>query len=99
MIQVIHGKSHFEEDGTQIYLVFQPICRYFKKIAGVGGGNCIYLWKSKGLSDERLNSNAASSYSIIPELRFYGTKTRVEFNESCLRQDKVTNSYGTIVNI
>ena len=24
------GKSHFEEDGTQNYLVFQPIVRYFK---------------------------------------------------------------------
>ena len=24
------GKSHFEEDGTQNYLVFQPMCRYFK---------------------------------------------------------------------
>ena len=27
------GKSHFEEDGTQNYLVFQPIRRYFKLIA------------------------------------------------------------------
>ena len=26
------GKSHFEEDGTQNYLVFQPMCRYFKMI-------------------------------------------------------------------
>ena len=24
------GKSHFEEDGTQNYLVFQPMYRYFK---------------------------------------------------------------------
>ena len=23
------GKSHFEEDGTQNYLVFQPMCKYF----------------------------------------------------------------------
>ena len=27
------GKSHFEEDGRQNYLVFQPINRYFKVIA------------------------------------------------------------------
>ena len=26
------GKSHFEEDGTQNYLVFQPINKYFKVI-------------------------------------------------------------------
>ena len=26
------GKSHFEEDGTQNYLVFQPLNKYFKII-------------------------------------------------------------------
>ena len=45
------GKSHFGEDGTQDYLVFQPIQRYFKKIVAAGNGNYIYCWKSKGLSD------------------------------------------------
>ena len=33
------GKSHFEEDGTQNYLVFQPMYRYFKIIADVGIGS------------------------------------------------------------
>ena len=32
------GKNHFEEDGTQNYLVFQPINRYFKLIA-----NTLYI--------------------------------------------------------
>ena len=32
-------KSHFEEDGTQHYLVFQPVYRYLKSVAGVGSGN------------------------------------------------------------
>ena len=73
--------------------------RYFKRIAGVGSGNYIYIWKSKGLSDERLDSITASNYKITPELSFYGTKTRVEFNGSCLKQDKVTLNHGTIVNI
>ena len=51
------------------------------------------------LFDERLNSNTASNYTITPELSFYGTKARVEFNESCLKRDKVTHGPGTIVNI
>ena len=46
-----------------------------------------------GLSDERLNSNTASNYSIIPELSFYGTKTRVKFHGSCLKQDKVSYNH------
>ena len=45
------GKSHFEEDGTQDYLVFQPMYRYFKQIAGVGNDSYIYYWQFKGLSD------------------------------------------------
>ena len=36
------GKSHFEEDVTQNYLIFQPMYRYFKQIAGVGNDNYIY---------------------------------------------------------
>ena len=32
----------------------------------------------------------ASNYKITPELSYYGTKIRLEFNESCLKQDKVT---------
>ena len=62
------GKGHFEEDGTQNYLVSQPIYRYFKRIAGVGSGNHIYFWKSRGLSDEKINSITASNISITPEL-------------------------------
>ena len=60
------SKSHFEEDGTQNYLVFQPICRYFQRIICVGSGNYIYFWKSIGFSDERLNSNAVPNYTITP---------------------------------
>ena len=93
------GKSHFEEDGTQNYLVFQPMYRYFKIIAGVGNGSYIYYWQSKGLSDERINSITASNYSVTPFLDYYGTKTRVEFSGSCLKQDKVTFNHGKIVNI
>ena len=93
------GKSHFEEDGTQNYLVFQLIYRYFRRIVGTGSGIYIYFWKSIGLSDERFNSNTASNNKITPELSCYGTKITVEFNGSCLKQDKVTYSHGKIVNI
>ena len=42
------GKSHFvDNDGTENYLVFQPINRSFKVIANT---NYISSWKFKGLS-------------------------------------------------
>ena len=93
------GKSHFEEDGTQNYLVFQPMRRYFKSIAGVSSGNYIYFWKSKGLSDKIINSITTSNYSITPELSYYDSKIRVKFSESFLKQDKAIYGHGTIVNI
>ena len=77
------GKSHFEEDGTQDYLVFYPIYRYLKRIAGVGNSNYIYYWQSKGLSDEKINSIKTPNHSITPTLDYYVTKIRVEFNGNC----------------
>ena len=55
------GKSHFEEDGTQNYLVFQPINRYFKVIA-----NKLYIssLKSKGLSYETNKPSVTSDNSL-----------------------------------
>ena len=93
------GKSHFEEYGTQNYLVFQPMYRYFKRIAGVDNGSYIYYWQSKGLSDERINSITTSNYSITPFLDFYGTKTRVEFSGSCLKEGSVTFNHKKVVNV
>ena len=59
----------------------------------------VYFWKSKGFSGERINSITTSNYCITPKLSHYGTRTRVKFSGSCLKQDKATYNHGTIVNI
>ena len=69
--------------------------RYFKRVVGVGAGNYIYFWKSKGLSDE----NITSDYSLNPQLSYLGTKTREQFDRSCFKQDKVTFNHKKVVNI
>ena len=43
------GKNYFENDGTQNYLVFQPIDNYLKFNPKTG---LLSEWKSKGLSDK-----------------------------------------------
>ena len=75
--------------------------RYFKIIAGVGNGSHLYYWKSKGLSDEGIDSIETSIYSIIPYLDYYGTKIKlkVKFNGIYLKQDKITYTHGKIVKI
>ena len=70
--------------------------RYFKKI----GNTChIVEWKSKALSEESIKPPARSNNILNPLLNFLGTKTRVEFNGSCLKQDKIAYAHITIVNI
>ena len=59
----------------------------------------IYYWKSRGLSDERINSIKTSDYGNTPNLSYYGTKIRVELNGSCLKQDKAIFDHRTILNI
>ena len=51
------------------------------------------------MSDEKINSIKTSNHSITPNLDYYGTKRRVEFNGSCLKQDKITFNHGKVVNI
>ena len=41
--------------------------KYFKRIEGVGSGNYIYFWKSKGLPNEKLDSITASNYKITQD--------------------------------
>ena len=57
------GKSHFEEDGTQNYLVFQPINRYFKV---TDNKKYISSWKPKGLSDETIKPLATFDNGLSP---------------------------------
>ena len=61
--------------------------RYFKKI---GNAEHISWWKSKGLSDEIIKSPNTSNNSLALELSYIGNKTRVKFDESCLKQNKIT---------
>ena len=90
------GKSHFEEDGTQIDLVFQTMYRYFKLIANT---KYISEWKYKGLSNESIKPPTTSDNSLSPLIDYHGNKTRIKFNEICLKQNKFTYAHRTIVNI
>ena len=90
------GKSHFEENVAQNYLVFQPMYKYFKTINSTDN---ISEWKSKGLSYESIKTPSASNNFLNPLLDNVSTKIRVKFSGSCLKQDKATYNHRTIVNI
>ena len=62
------------EAGSQAYLIFQPLYRYFKIITNTG---YILSWKSKGLSDESIKSPTTSDNSLNPELSYYEYKSKI----------------------
>ena len=73
------GKSHFDEDGPQNYLVFQSILKYFTL-----NSNWITKWKSKGLSNESLEVVSTSDNTLTPSVNYYGDKARLRFTGSVL---------------
>ena len=88
-------KSQFEDDGTENYLVFQPMYRYFVSIC-----NTIYIssLESKGSSDEIIKHPNTSDSILAPALSYIGNKTGVKFDKVCLKQDKITFTHKKIQN-
>ena len=70
--------------------------RYFKMITNT---DYISSWKSKGLSAESIKPPTTSDNSLTPALNYYGTKTRVTFTGSCLKQSKISYNHWKVVNI
>ena len=70
--------------------------RYFKMTTNT---DYISSWKSKGLSSESLKAISTSDNGLTPALNYYGSKTRVKFTGSCLKQSKISYTHGKVVNI
>ena len=89
------GKNHFEEEGTQNYLVFQPMYRYFKAFS--------IIQYVEYVSDENLKDYLMKVLRrllrLITTLSYHDIKIRVKFNGGCLKQPKISYTHGTIVNI
>ena len=60
--------------------------RYFKLSSVAGAADYVLSWQSKGLSNGSIKPPTTSDNSLTPELNFYGTKTKIKFTRSCLKQ-------------
>ena len=94
------GKQYFDEgNGKQNYLVFLPLRKYFK-LNPVADAACYVLsWQSKGLSNESIKPPTTTNNSLTPELKYYGTKTKIKFTGSCLKQSSHILTHKKVVNI
>ena len=86
----MYVKQYLDEgSGKQNYLVFQPMGKYFKLNSVAGVVDRVLSWQSKGISNESIKPPTASNNSLTPELNYYGTKARVKFTRSCLKQSRI----------
>ena len=93
------GKNYVDgDDGTQSYLVFQPINKYLKTSVK---GSTIYIssWVLKGLSNEKISSITLSNYNQAPSLANDNARMKLKFIGDLLKQDKTTYNHGALVNI
>ena len=74
------GKNYFDGVGTQNYLVFQPVYKYFEM-----AGNKISSWESKGLSNEKIGSTKTSNYDQTPGLVHDNAIIKLRFARSILK--------------
>ena len=94
------GKPYFDEgSGKQNYLVFLPMGKYFILNSVVGVTDLVLSWQSKGLSNESIKPAAATNNSLTPELDYYGTKIKIKFTGSCLKQSDHIFTHKKVVNI
>ena len=59
----------------------------------------VLSWESKGLSNENITPYATSDNSLIPLIDYCGSKIRVKFSRSCLKQPKISYTHKKGVNI
>ena len=93
-LSYFRGRSNSGEDGTQDYLVFQSMYRYFRLMTNISN---ILSWQSKGLSNESITP---PNTNISPSIDYVGNKIRIKFNGSCLKQsNKISYTHKKIINI
>ena len=85
------GKSYQDDNGSQTYLILQPIFESFEIL--------LFLWKSKGLLEERITTHATSDNRFAQKLTcIYNSEIAVKFEIISLKQDKVSFSHRNLVN-
>ena len=76
-----------------------PLRKYFKLNSVAGVADYVLSWQSKGLSNESIKPPTTTNNSLTLESNYYGTKTKIKFTRSCLKQSSHILTHKNIVNI
>ena len=79
-LSYFRGNSHFEEDGTQNWYVFQRMSMYLK-VACANDINYILSWESKELTNIGIDSIKTTNCMFNPYMNtYYNGKIRIKFD-------------------
>ena len=73
--------------------------KYFKLNSVVNVVYRVLSWQSKGISNESIKPPTTTNNSLTSELNYYGTKTKIKFTGSCLKQSRHILAHKKVVNI
>ena len=83
---ILNGAKYFSLNGLQGYLVFQLFISHFTT-----KNDEIYLWKSKGISEESITPPSTTEKSFYQEVMcYFGPEYELKFKGICLKQDSVS---------
>ena len=90
-LRLFIGQSYFNNDGAQIYLIFQPIYKTITTFSGLI--DTISEQESKGLPNKKFMSPFIANVSLCPKLIWMNNlKITLTFKGRCLKQeDKAKN--------
>ena len=73
--------------------------KYFKLHSVTNVIDRVLSWWSKEISNESIKPTTTPDNSLNPKLDYYGTKIRLQFTKSCLKQLSSTYTHNKVVNI
>ena len=59
-VHIVNGVKYFIEDGSQIYLIFQPVIIKYFKASRMTVSIMVMVWKFKDMSNESIKPPATS---------------------------------------
>ena len=93
-----NGGMYFENDGSQNYLVFQPIYSFFTKSGSIT--ETIIAFKSRGLPDKIIKPPSTSDNRPASKLKWiHNSEIAIKFDGGCFKQDKETFSPKNVINL
>ena len=90
------GQNYFSNDGSQNFLIFQPIYNTFKLPAALTG--TIIEWESKELSNEKFSLPLQQIKVFLQDCDGWIIKNKCRIWGSCLMQGKVAFTPKNVVN-